>query len=346
MTPYLKMLAEGKTLTRPQAADAMRLIMSGETEPEELAAFLLGLRSRGETADELTGFTETMRSFAVPVQLDDPHAIDIVGTGGDASGTFNISTTTAFVCAGTGICVAKHGNRAVSSKSGAADVLSACGVYTDLEKAGVEECLSKAGISFIFAPFFHPAMKNVMPVRRKLKVRTFFNILGPLCNPAGVQRMLVGAFSDEVARQMAEILQKLGVDHALTVHGSDGMDECTLTGPTFTHRIRKEAEDIKHGSVSPESFGFSPVEPHVLRGGDAAENAQTMKSILSGVHGPERDVVVLNAALALQVSGKYPRIDDALEAAHASIDSGAAAQKLEALAEVSNEAASGQKQQS
>ncbi|HMB90605.1 MAG TPA: anthranilate phosphoribosyltransferase, partial [Rhodothermales bacterium] len=209
MKRFLHILADGETLTQPQAEEAMHLMMQGAAAPEEVAGLLMGLRSRGETLPELVGFTKVMREYAVPVECDDPDAIDLCGTGGDSSGTFNISTAAAFVCAGAGVTVAKHGNRSVSSKCGSADVLDALGVNIELKKEGVERCLDQAGIAFIFAPFFHPAMRFVMPVRKALAVRTFFNILGPLCNPAGVRRQLVGAFTVPIAERMAGILAEL-----------------------------------------------------------------------------------------------------------------------------------------
>ena len=330
----MKILAEGGTLSRTEAGEAMHLLMKGGVEPEEIAGFLLGLRSRGETVDELTGFTDVMRKYAVPVSIEDENAIDIVGTGGDGAKTFNISTAAAFVCAGAGVTVAKHGNRAVSSKSGASDVLAALGVRTNLRKKGVEACLSEVGISFIFAPFFHPSLKNVMPTRRKLGVRTFFNILGPLCNPAGVQRMLVGAFSDQVAKQMAEIMSGLGATHVVTVHGFDGLDEITLTGPTHIYEGKSESGTVTKSVFEPGSLGLPVVEPAELQGGDAEENARIIQNVFSGQEGAARDVVLLNAAYALYVSGKHGALDSALEAATRSIDSGAAGAKLGALVEM------------
>ena len=228
MQEYLDVIANGHPLTRPQAEEAMRTMMSGEALPEHVAALLMGLRARGERLDELVGFTKVMREFAVPVALDDPHAIDLCGTGGDGADTFNISTTATLVAAGAGVTVAKHGNRSVSSKSGSADVLEELGVKIDLQKKGVEYCLREAGVAFLFAPYFHPAMKHVMPVRKSLGVRTFFNILGPLCNPAGVKRQLVGAFNTDVAQVMVRILAQLDADHVVTVH-SPATPSTTLT---------------------------------------------------------------------------------------------------------------------
>ncbi len=339
MKAILKVIANRRTLTQEQAEEAMHAMMRGDASPEETAGLLMGLRARGETLDELSGFTRVMRAYAVPVAVDDPDAIDIVGTGGDGSGTFNISTTAAFVCAGAGVTVAKHGNRSVSSKCGSADVLAALGVRAELGKEGVEHCLREAGIAFLFAPFFHPAMRHVMPVRRTLGVRTFFNILGPLCNPAGVRRYLVGAFNEDVARMMAGILGRLGAEHAVTVHAEDGLDELSIAAPTtvFEHRA-PGAEGISRRSVTPEAHGLPRAPLSALRGGDARENAALIREVLEGRTGPRRDVVLLNAAYGLHASGRFDDLDACFEAARTSIDTGAAREKLEALIEASNQA--------
>jgi anthranilate phosphoribosyltransferase len=337
MNHYLRKLSEQQTLTEQEAESAMRIIMQGEARPEEIAAFLMGLRTRGETLDELVGFTRVMRTFAVPVTLDDPHAVDVVGTGGDQTGTFNISTATAFVVSGAGVTVAKHGNRSVSSKSGSADVLKALGVQTELPKAGVEFCLVETGIAFLFAPFFHPAMRHVMPVRRTLAVRTFFNILGPLCNPTGVRRLLVGAFSKDVARTMAEIFDRLDAECVLTAHADDGYDELSTTGRSTLFEVNAH-QAIKEVRVHPEQHGLTRVHPDALRGGYAEENAEILRNVLRGIEGPASDVVLLNAAYALSTSGKYENLESCFEAARNSIDSGSALKKLNALIEASNAA--------
>lgn len=323
----------------------MRIIMSGEADAEKTAGFLMGLRSRGETIDELTGFTAIMREFAVPVELDDDHAIDLCGTGGDHAGTFNISTTAAIVCAGAGVTVAKHGNRSVSSNSGSADVLESLGVVTTLEKEGVEYCLKEAGISFIFAPNFHPAMRHVMPVRHSLGVRTFFNILGPLCNPAGVNRQLIGAFSTDVAEAMARIMKRLDSQHVVTVHADVGLDELSTTGPTTVFEVRNDGRNgrssapaLQTRQVTPDRHGISIARPEDLQGGSAEENSQILLNVLNGRPGPQRDIVVMNAGYALYTSGRYDDIDSAFAAARESIDSGAALESLEGLIEVSREA--------
>ena len=354
MNELLSIVASGRELTQEEAESAMHIIMRGEAEPEETAGFLMGLRSRGESLNELIGFTRVMREYAVTVDLDDPHAIDLCGTGGDATGTFNISTGAALVCAGAGVTVAKHGNRSVSSLCGSADVLAALGVNVELGKDGVERCLDRAGIAFIFAPFFHPAMKHVMPVRKKLGVRTFFNILGPLCNPAGVMRQLIGTFDIETAQTMVNILESLGAKHVIAVHSDDGMDEVSLSAETtvfeYNHTDRRDAgyayvgnvalDDelvtTKARQVSPETFGIGRSSLDSLQGSDVEENARIIASILDGEEGPRRDVVVLNAAFALHVSGKFETMNQCFDAARESIDSGAARERLERLIEASN----------
>lgn len=340
MQPYLTALAEGRTLTQEEAEAAMHLMMRGEASPEQIAGLLMGLRARGETLDELVGFTRVMRQYAVPVRVDDPHAIDLCGTGGDRSGTFNISTAAAFVCAGAGVTVVKHGNRSVSSQAGSADVLEALGVVIDLGAEGVERCLEEVGIAFAFAPRFHPAMRHVMPVRRALGVRTFFNILGPLCNPAGVRRQLVGAFRPDVAATMAAILARLGAEHVVTVHAEDGLDELSLSAPTATYEYRRGDEAPRAGRVEPEALGLPRVPLEQLRGGDAEANARLLRRVLEGEAGPHRDVVLLSATYALYVSGRFgDDLEACLEAARESIDSGAALARLEQLVEVSNRVA-------
>jgi anthranilate phosphoribosyltransferase len=340
--PYLTALAEGRSLSQEEAEAAMHVMMRGEATPEQIAGFLLGLRARGETLDELVGFTRVMRQYAVPVRTQDPHAIDLCGTGGDRSGTFNISTAAAFVCAGAGVTVVKHGNRSVSSQAGSADVLEVLGVVIDLDAAGVEHCLEEAGIAFVFAPKFHPAMRHVMPVRKALGVRTFFNILGPLCNPAGVRRQLVGAFRSEVAATMAAILARLGAEHVITVHSEDGLDELSLSAPTITYEYRRGETIPRPGRIEPEALGLSRVPLAQLRGGDAMANARLLRQVLAGEPGPHRDVVLLNAAYALYVSGRFgDDLQACLEAARASLDSGAARLRLERLIEVSSRIAQG-----
>jgi len=337
----LQTIADGNPLSRSEAEAAMQQMMSGDALPEHMAALLLGVRSRGEKLDELVGFTKTMREFAIDVEIDDPHAVDLCGTGGDGADTFNISTTASLVAAGAGVTVAKHGNRSVSSKSGSADVLEELGVEIELEKNGVEHCLNEVGIAFLFAPFFHPAMKHVMPVRKSLGVRTFFNILGPLCNPAGVTRQLVGAFNTQTAQTMVRILAQLDADHVITLHSNDGMDEVSVSAATtlFEYDASDDNPVPRSREVGPEKHGIDRAGVSTLRGGTAKENAKILHGILAGEdHSPRRDVAVLNAAYALRASDKFDNMDDCIAAAEESIDSGAALEKLETLAEVSQNA--------
>jgi len=356
MQHYLKTIANGGQLSREEAESAMHVLMQGESDSVLVAAFLLGLRARGETLDELVGFTRVMREYAVGVDAGDPDAIDLCGTGGDSTGTFNISTAASFVCAGAGVTVAKHGNRSVSSSCGSADVLESLGVKVELRKAGVEYCFEKAGMAFMYAPFFHPAMRHVMPVRRKLGVRTFFNILGPLCNPAGIRRQLIGAFNLETARTMAAILEQLDARHVIAVHAEDGMDEISLSEETLVFEFISarngesppsstgrelpagSGASATHRRIRPEDVGLGRHPLEELKGGTAEHNAGMVRAILDGEHGPARDVVILNAAYALHASGKFADIEACREAAEESIDSGSAMAALNRLVDVSNEA--------
>lgn len=338
MKSILQVLADGGTLSEEQAGDAMHTMLRGDASPEQIGALLMGLRSRGETIEEVVGLTRVMREYAVKVDTGDLEPIDLCGTGGDHSGSFNISTAAAFVAAGTGVPVAKHGNRAVSSRAGSADVLDALGVRTDLGKEGVERCLHEAGICFLLAPQFHPALKHVGPVRRSLGVRTVFNVLGPLCNPAGVKRQLVGAFSDEVARMMAQVLVRLGSEHVVVVYAHDGLDELSTTSPTTVYQTGSHAYEggLLHQVVVPERYGLARVSASALQGGSSDENAAIVRAVLGGQTGPQADVVLLNAAYALLASKPYGTLDDALDAARASLASGAALRSLDRLVEASH----------
>ncbi len=332
----LSRLASGRELTVDEAGQAMHVLMQGKASPEQTAGLLMGLRSRGETLDELVTFTSVMREYAVPVRVDDERVIDIVGTGGDGGGTFNISTAAMFVCAGAGATVAKHGNRSVSSKCGSADVLEALGVRIDLRAAGVEACLRDTGLGFMFAPLFHPALRNVMPVRRALGVRTFFNILGPLCNPARVGRGVFGAFSRDVAETSAEILSRLGAAHVIAVHSDDGLDEFSLSAPTRAFEQVGDSAPVVRTVVAGElGLASSPVE--TIRGGDASVNAEIIRSLLAGRSGPHRDVVALNAAHGLVAADLAADAREGLRLAFESIDSGKAAGKLTDLVRASND---------
>ena len=335
LRPFLTTVAGGGTLARADAATAMAVLMRGEASPEEMAGLLVGMAGRGETVDELTGFAETMRAFATPVRVDDPDAIDVCGTGGDLSGTFNVSTATAFVVAGAGVTVAKHGNRSVSSLTGSADVLEALGVNVNLGAAGVEACIAKTGIGFLFAPLFHPALRPVMPVRRALGVRTAFNVLGPLCNPAGVRRQVVGCFSAATAEKVAGILAALGATRALAL-SSDGLDEATLAGETAVFPVERGATTARE-TVTPADFGLATAPLAAIRGGSATDNARMLLDVLSGTPGAPLDAVLLNAALALRVAGRHDDAPEAaLAAARESVASGAARARLTALVAASN----------
>jgi anthranilate phosphoribosyltransferase len=322
-------LVEGRSLTFEMAAGAMEEIMGGEATPAQVGAFLTALRMKGETADEIAGFASVMRAHATPVKITGP-AIDIVGTGGDGSGTFNISTAAAFVVAGAGLKVAKHGNRAASSQCGAADVLEALGVKIDLTAAQAAACIETAGIGFMFAPIFHPAMKHAAPVRRELGIRTVFNILGPLTNPAGVGHLLLGVASEQIGEKMAAVLHRLGTRHALVVHGRRGLDEISISGTSLVWDVTA-AKVSPPREVSPKSFGLAEAPAETMAGGTPAENAAILRRILEGEKCPQRDVVVINAAAALVAGDMTSDFKEAASLAQASIDSGRARQKLAAL---------------
>jgi anthranilate phosphoribosyltransferase len=325
--------ATGAALTRDEAAHVFDKMMSGEATPAQMGGLLMALRVRGETVDEITGAVSTMRAKMLPVQAP-ADAIDVVGTGGDGAGTYNISTCAAFIVAGAGVPVAKHGNRALSSKSGAADALMALGVKIDLEPPAISRCIKEAGIGFMFAPVHHPAMKHVGPTRVELGTRTIFNLLGPLSNPAGVKRQMVGVFSKHWIEPVAEVLNALGSDRAWIVHGSDGLDEITTTGPTFVAEL--SGGKIKTFEIKPEDAGLARVKAEDLKGADGAHNAAALRAVLDGRPGPYRDVAILNAAASLVVAGKASALADGVKLAAKSVDNGSAKARLEKLVQVSN----------
>jgi len=325
-------VATGAPLTREEATLAFDRMMSGEATPSQMGALLMGLRVRGETVEEITGAVTTMRAKMLAVSAP-PDAIDIVGTGGDASGSHNISTCAAFIAAGAGIPIAKHGNRALSSRSGAADVLAALGVSIDLNPAQIGRCIREAGIGFMFAPAHHPAMKNVGPTRVELGTRTIFNLLGPLSNPAGVKRQMVGVFSRQWIEPLAQVLKNLGSEAVWVVHGSDGLDEITTTGPTAVAAL--ENGTVRTFEITPQAVGITPSKPEDLRGGDAQHNAAALLDVLAGKPGAFRDVAVLNAAAAIVVAGKAKDLKEGVARATQSIDSGAAKARLDKLITVS-----------
>ncbi len=334
LKPLLATVADGNSLGAEEAEDAFDIIMSGEASEAQIGAFLMALRVRGETVDEITGAVRTMRAKALAVKAP-ADAIDVVGTGGDGSGTYNISTAAAIVVAAAGVPVAKHGNKALSSKSGAADVLAALGVNIDADLGLVEKAIREAGIGFLMAPRHHSAMKYVGPARVEMGTRTIFNLLGPLSNPAGVKRQFTGVFSEDWIEPLAHVLKNLGCEAAWVVHGADGLDEMTTTGPSFVAELKQGK--IETFQVTPEDAGLSPARPEDLKGGDAEHNAEALKAVLDGGPGPYRDVVVYNAAGALIVAGKADDLKSGAVLAAAAIDDGKAKAALEQWIAITNE---------
>jgi anthranilate phosphoribosyltransferase len=324
--------ATGTPLTREEAAQGFDRMMSGEATPSQMGALLMALRVRGETVEEITGAVTVMREKMLRVSAP-TDAIDVVGTGGDASGSYNISTCAAFIVAGAGVPVAKHGNRALSSRSGAADVLTALGVRIDVPPELISRCIAEARIGFMFAPAHHPAMRHVGPTRVELGTRTIFNLLGPLSNPAGVKRQMVGVFSKQWVEPLATVLRNLGSERAYVVHGSDGLDEITICGPTTVASL--EAGEVRLFEIAPEDVGLKRAKAESLLGGDADHNARALLAVLKGERGPFRDVAVLNAAAALVVAGKAKDLGQGVVLAQKSIDSGEAEGSLERLIVVS-----------
>jgi len=336
-----------QSLGREEARDVMGEVLAGKCTDAQIAALLIALRMKGETIEEIVGFAEAIRAAAAPLPISrngtdalavsgtgrdalaEESLIDTSGTGGDASGTFNISTATALVTAGAGVRVAKHGNRSISSKCGSADVVEALGVNIQLTPEQAAECLREVGICFLYAPNLHPAMKQVQGVRRELRLRTIFNLLGPLTNPARANGQVVGVYSPELVEKLAEALSMLGLRRALVVHGLDGLDEITITGKTRVAEARDGS--VRSFEVEPEEFGFARATLDEISGGDAAENAVIIRAVLGGEESPRRSIVLLNAAAALVAAGKAEHIAGAVPLAMKSIDSGAAAGKLAAL---------------
>ncbi|GMR05148.1 MAG: anthranilate phosphoribosyltransferase [Thermodesulfobacteriota bacterium] len=327
-------VVNGIDLTEDESAGAMYAIMGGEASPAQIAAYITALRLKGETVDEITGAARVMREKATKVSVPEGDIVDTCGTGGDESMTFNISTASAFVAAAAGVIVAKHGNRSVSSKSGSADVLKALGVNIEAEVERVEECLADVGIGFLFAPILHGAMKYAAPVRREIGIRTIFNILGPLTNPAGAARQVLGVYDPALTDMLAKVLYNLGCEHAFVVRGEDGLDEITLTGETRVTELK--GSSIKTYHIKPEDFGFERCEARDLKGGDPEVNASIILDIFNGNKGPRRDVVILNSAAAIVAGGKAGTMEEGVAEARGAIDSGLALEKLERLKEVSN----------
>ncbi len=318
----------GENLTREEASTVMEEIMTGQATPAQFGALMTALRFKGETVEEIAGFASVMREFATRVSPSRP-VVDTCGTGGDGRGTFNISTTAAFVAAGAGATVAKHGNRSMTSQCGSADVLEALGVHITLTPTQVETCLEEAGIGFMFAQIFHPAMKFAAGPRREIGIRTVFNILGPLTNPARATAQVLGVPSPALVSQMAEALALLGTHHALVVHGEDGVDEISISAPTLIGEVRDG--EIKTYRIAPEDFGIGRATLDDIRGGDVATNADLTRAVLSGANGPRRSVVLLNAAAALLAADLTEDLADGIRLAGQAIDSGAANERLERL---------------
>lgn len=329
-------LADGHNISGEDAADAFRAIMDGGLTPAQTAAFLVSLRAKGESPEELAGAARAMISRARTISLAAKNTVDLCGTGGDSKGTFNISTAASFITAGAGVAVAKHGNRSVSSPVGSADVLEAAGVNINMNPETAEKCLREAGITFLFAPVFHPSMKNVAPVRKELGVRTAFNILGPLANPALVKRQLIGVPSTAMMDKMIYVAKRLGMSRCMVVTGHGGTDEITPSGET---RVRELLEDgsVKNRAVNPVRFGIKPHAPEELAGGgNAAANAEILKTVISGKGGEAKtDAALLNAAAAIYISGAAADMEGGLRAARESLESGAAVEKLNALVKLS-----------
>src|SRR5947209_6948678 len=334
-----------QSLSREEARSVMSEILSGKCTDAQIAALLVALHMKGETVEEIVGFAEAIRAAAVPLELPRNSTLDVsgtgrdalvdtCGTGGDASGTFNISTTTALVVAGAGVRVAKHGNRSVTSKCGSADVMEALGVNITLPPAQLAACLDQVGIAFLFAPAMHSAMKYVQPARRELRLRTVFNLLGPLTNPANASAQVVGVYAASLVEILAQALKLLGLRRALVVHGKDGLDEITITGPTMVGEVRDGW--VKTYEISPEEFGLKRDTLESISGGDVQANAEIIREVLGGKKNARRDVVLLNAAAALVASAKADSIGQAIPLAAQSIDSGAAKAKLDALVAFTN----------
>ncbi|MCJ7510090.1 MAG: anthranilate phosphoribosyltransferase [Dehalococcoidia bacterium] len=323
---------QGRSLSEEEAAGVMEEIMSGEATPAQLAAFLVALRLKGETMEEIAGMARVMRAKALRVPFDGASLLDTCGTGGDRMGTFNVSTAAAFVAAGAGAIVAKHGNRAMTSQCGSADVLEALGARIDLPPEGVAHCLREVGVGFMFAPTFHPAMRFAAGPRREIGVRSVFNILGPLTNPAGAKAQVLGVADPTIGERMTQVLGRLGCRHALVVHGEDGLDEMTLGGFSLVYEIKEG--DIRSYRVKPEEVGLRQASGQAVKGGSPQENAAAIRAVFGGEQGPLRDIVLLNSAAALVAADKVATLAEGVSLAAQAIDSGAAGEKLDRFIEV------------
>ena len=330
----IQKLVSGQDIGGEGAREVMELIMSGQATDAQIGAFLIALRLKGETVDEIAGCARVMREKATPVKTKRTDLVDTCGTGGDGSGTFNISTAVAFVAAGAGLGVAKHGNRAMSSQCGSADVLAELGVNIEISPEKVGRCIDEAGICFLFAPALHGAMKHAIGPRREIGTRTVFNVLGPLTNPAGAKCQLIGVYAPELTDKIAGVLGELGSQRAFVVHGSDGLDEITLTGSTRVSELR--AGKVQTRDINPADFGLAVVDAAALKGGDAATNAQILRAVLDGKEGPALDIVLINAAAAIVAGGMAETLEEGLEKARTTVVDGAARAALEKLIAVSN----------
>ena len=330
-------VTSGQDLPEETMMSVMEEISEGRATPAQISALIVGLLMKGETVDEIAGAARVLRgkSLRIPVRPAGGPLVDVVGTGGDCTGTFNVSTTTAFVAAGCGVTVAKHGNRSVSSSCGSADVLEALGVNLELDPAGAAECLERVGIAFLFAPLLHPAMRHAGPPRREIKIKSIFNLVGPLTNPAGAPIEVLGVYRRDLTETMGRVLQKLGCESAYVVHGEDGCDEISISGPTIMTRLHKG--QLTTGLLKPEDLGLARSPLDSVRGGDAQVNAAISRDVLEGRPGPCRDMVLMNAAAVLVAAGQVENLRDGVAVAAESIDSGRAAQKLEDMAAVSRE---------
>ncbi len=326
-------LSKRENLTEEILKQSFIEIIEGKASAVQTAAFLMGLTTKGETLEEILSTVKLFREYSIKIKAPQG-AIDIVGTGGDRAGTFNVSTATSFVVAAAGVPVAKHGNRSASSKCGSIDVLEELGINVEMPPDKAEKCLFECGLTVLFAPIYHPAMKRVVPVRKELGIRTIFNILGPMLNPAGVKRLLIGVFGREYMEIISQVLSKLGVEDVMVVHSEDGLDEISLT--SNTHIIRAKNGEIEYKILSPEELGFKRISLNEIKGGDRKENAQIILDILKGKKGPLRDTVLVNSAAALEVAGKAKNLKEGLEMAKEAIDSGKAYNKLEQLKKISN----------
>ena len=332
-------LLDGHNLTRAEARDVMGSIMSGEATPAQISGFLVALRAKGETANEIAGCAEAMRAHVLAVHPKRDDLVDTAGTGGDNAHTLNISTAAALVAAAAGAAVAKHGNRAVSSQSGSADVLEALGFDLEVEPARIERSIDELGFGFLFAPAHHPAMKHAAPVRRELATRTVFNVLGPLTNPAGARAQVVGVFSPELVRTLADVLEQLGARRAFVVHGAFGIDELSPAGPNLVCEVADGS--VRERTIDPGDLGIARCAPEALRGGTPEQNAARIRGVFGGEEGGARDAILLNAAGAIAAAGRAEDLREGLEAAREAVDSGAAAQRLDELVAFSRDAIPG-----